>query len=141
VDLILDETRRRPGEITLVTLGPLTNLAVALLREPALPGLLKGYALMGGAYGVAGNTTPTNEWNIHCHPEAAKIVFRAWADASAADPPIPLPLALGLDASSRRGSSRRRRPARPTRRQHARRLIALARGEDPMRRPGPWRAT
>ncbi len=37
VDLILDEARRRPGEITLVTLGPLTNLALAVLREPALP--------------------------------------------------------------------------------------------------------
>ena len=42
VDLILDEARRRPGEITLVTLGPLTNLAVALEREPALPRLLRG---------------------------------------------------------------------------------------------------
>src|SRR6476660_855264 len=50
VDLILDEARRRPGEITLVTLGPLTNLAVAVLREPALPGLIRRYVLMGGAY-------------------------------------------------------------------------------------------
>ena len=65
VDLILDEARRRPGEIMLVTLGPLTNLALALMREPALPRLLKGYTLLGGAFGVSGNTTPTTEWNIH----------------------------------------------------------------------------
>lgn len=99
VDVILDEARRRPGEITLVTLGPLTNLALAVLREPALPRLLKGYALMGGAFGVSGNTTPTTEWNIHCDPEAAKIVFRAWGDAIAAEPTIPRPLALGLDVT------------------------------------------
>ncbi len=99
VDLILDEARRRPGEITLVTLGPLTNLAIAVLREPALPGLLKGYVLMGGAFGVSGNTTPTTEWNIHCDPEAAQIVLRAWADAIATDPAIPRPLVLGLDVT------------------------------------------
>jgi purine nucleosidase len=99
VDLILAEAARHPGEITLVTLGPLTNLALAVLREPQLPGLLKGYALMGGAFGVSGNTTPTTEWNIHCDPEAAKIVFRAWSEAMAADPRIPRPLALGLDVT------------------------------------------
>jgi purine nucleosidase len=99
VDLILDEARRRPGEITLVTLGPLTNLALAVLREPQLPRLLKGYALMGGAFGVSGNTTPTTEWNIHCDPEAARIVFRAWAAAIEADPSIQRPLALGLDVT------------------------------------------
>ena len=61
VDLIIDEARLRPGEITLVTLGPLTNLALAVMREPDLPRLLRGYTLMGGAYGVSGNTTPTTE--------------------------------------------------------------------------------
>ncbi len=133
VDLILDEARVRPGEITLVTLGPLTNLAMAVLREPALPRWLKGYTLMGGAYGVSGNTTPTNEWNIHCDPEAAKIVFRAWADARTADPTIPRPLALGLDVTE----GARILPDDVVR--LARRAgstpddsIALARGEEPM---------
>src|SRR5512147_803265 len=88
-DLIVEEARGRPNEIVLVTLGPLTNLALALEREPALPRLLRGYTLMGGAYGVSGNTTPTTEWNVHCDPEAAKIVFAAWAAATAADPSIP----------------------------------------------------
>lgn len=133
VDLILEEARRRPGEITLVTLGPLTNLAIAVLREPALPRLLKGYTLMGGAFGVSGNTTPTTEWNIHCDPEAAKIVFAAWSDARAADPTIPLPLALGLDVTEQARilpddvvRLARRAGSTPDD------SIALARGEDPM---------
>jgi purine nucleosidase len=133
VDLILDEARRRPGEITLVTLGPLTNLALAVLREPRLPGLLRGYVLMGGAFGVSGNTTPTTEWNIHCDPDAAKIVFRAWSDAMAIVPSIPRPLALGLDVTEQA----RIEPDHVVR--LARRAgsspddsIALERGDDPM---------
>jgi purine nucleosidase len=133
VDVILDEAHRRPGEITLVTLGPLTNLAIAVLREPALPHLLRDYVLMGGAYGVSGNTTPTTEWNIHCDPEAARIVFRAWADAREADPSIARPLALGLDVTE--GARvlpddvvrmARRAGSRPDD------SIALSHGEEPM---------
>ncbi len=133
VDLIVDEVRRRPGEIVLLTLGPLTNLALALEREPDLPRLLKGYTLMGGAFGVPGNTTPTTEWNIHCDPHAAKIVFRHWAAALDADPTIPRPVALGLDVTERA----RILPEDVVR--LARRAgsapddsIALSRGEDPM---------
>src|ERR1700741_5002564 len=76
---IVELARSRPGEITLVTLGPLTNLAVALEREPSLPNLVAGWVLMGGAYRTPGNTTPTSEWNIHVDPHAAKAVFAAWA--------------------------------------------------------------
>lgn len=101
VDLLLDEARRAPGEITLVTLGPVTNLAIALLREPALPSLLRRWVLMGGAFRVPGNTTPTTEWNIHCDPDAAKIAFAAWAAARARDPRVALPVALGLDVTER----------------------------------------
>ena len=133
VDVIVDEVRRRPGEIVLVTLGPLTNLALALDKEPNLPRLLKGYTLMGGAYGVSGNTTPTTEWNIHCDPDAARIVFRAWGEATTADPTIPRPVALGLDVTERA----RVLPEDVVR--LARRAgstpddsIALSRGEDPM---------
>jgi len=133
VDLILEEARRRPGEIALVTLGPLTNLAIAILREPGLPRLLRSYTLMGGAYGVSGNTTPTTEWNIHCDPEAAKIVFRAWAAAREADPTIARPLALGLDVTEQARilpddvvRLARRAGSTPDD------SIALARGEEPM---------
>jgi purine nucleosidase len=101
VDVIVDAARERPGETTLVTLGPLTNLAVALEREPSLPRLLGRHVLMGGAFGAQGNTTPTTEWNIHCDPEAARLCFRAWGDAIAADSTIPRPVALGLDVTER----------------------------------------
>lgn len=101
VDVILDEARRRPGELTLVTLGPLTNLAVALLREPALPRLLRRWVLMGGAYRSPGNTAPTTEWNIHVDPEAARLAFAAWAGAIDSDPSVPRPLAFGLDVTER----------------------------------------
>jgi purine nucleosidase len=133
LDVLIDEARRRPGEVTLVTLGPLTNLAVAVLREPTLPRLLRGYVLMGGAFGVSGNTTPTTEWNLHCDPDAARIVFAAWTEAMAADPTVPRPLALGLDVTEQA----RLLPEHVVR--LARRAgsspddsLALARGEDPM---------
>jgi purine nucleosidase len=93
---IVDVARARPGEVTLVTLGPLTNLAVALDREPSLPNLLGGWVLMGGAYRAPGNTTPTSEWNIHVDPHAAKAVFTAWGRRSSR-----LPLAIGLDVTER----------------------------------------
>lgn len=133
VDVILDTARERPGEIVLVTLGPLTNLALAVQRDPGLPRLLRGYVLMGGAYGASGNTTPTTEWNIHCDPDAAKIVFRAWAEAREADPTIQRPLALGLDVTEQARilpeqvvALARRAGSSPDD------SIALSRGEDPM---------
>jgi purine nucleosidase len=100
-DLIAGAAKARPGEITLVTLGPLTNLALALEREPKLPRLLKSWTLMGGAYAVPGNTTPTAEWNVYVDPDAAKAAFAAWADAIERDPSIQLPLAMGLDVTEK----------------------------------------
>ena len=78
-DLIVEEAAAHPGELTLVTLGPMTNLAVAVLREPTLPRLLKRLVLMGGAYGASGNTTPVSEWNVAVDPEAMAVVLRAWS--------------------------------------------------------------
>ena len=108
-DAIVRLARERPGELLLVTTGPLTNLALALAREPRLPRLLGGYALMGGAFAVPGNTTPTTEFNFFVDPDAAKAVFEAWAgatDPGAATPgtasSVPLPLALGLDVTELR---------------------------------------
>jgi purine nucleosidase len=99
--LIAEEARLRPGELTLVTLGPLTNLALALQIEPALPHLLRRWILMGGAFGVPGNTTPASEWNMHCDPEAAHACFAAWQAAIDADPAVPRALAMGLDVTER----------------------------------------
>jgi purine nucleosidase len=99
--LIVDEARKRPGEITLVTLGPLTNLAIAVLAEPRLPRLLRRWVAMGGTFRAPGNTTPTTEWNIHCDPEAARICLAAWQAAAAGDPRVPRALVMGLDVTER----------------------------------------
>jgi len=126
-DVIVEEARRRPGELTLVTLGPLTNLAVALDREPELPRLLKAWVVMGGSYRSPGNTAPTTEWNMHVDPEAAKIALDAWEQADQR------PLAMGLDVTERAKITpehvvalARRAGSTPDD------SIALARGEDPM---------
>jgi purine nucleosidase len=133
VDLIVDTARARPGEITLVTLGPMTNLALAVEREPALPRLLRAYVYMGGAFSASGNTTPTTEWNVHCDPEAAQLVHRAWSTAIEADATIPRALGLGLNVTERAriGTDEvvriaRRAGSTPDD------SLALARGEDPM---------
>jgi purine nucleosidase len=97
--VIIDEARRRPGEITLVTLGPLTNLAVAVLMEPELPRLLRRWVAMGGTFRAPGNTSPVSEWNVHCDPEAAKVCFAAWQAAVDRDPTTTRALALGLDVT------------------------------------------
>jgi len=96
-DLIIAEAARRPGELTLVTLGPLTNLAVALQRDPELPKLLRGLVMMAGSYRSAGNTAPTTEWNVAVDPEAMQAVLAGWP----AHPDVPRPIALGLDVTER----------------------------------------
>lgn len=80
----------RPGEITLVCVGPLTNLAIALNVEPSLPKTLNKLVIMGGAYFNPGNITPHAEFNIYVDPEAAEQVFAA---------PFAEITAVGLDAS------------------------------------------
>ena len=99
-DLIVEEARRRPGELTLVTLAPLTNVALAVLREPRLPALLRGVVIMGGSYRSSGNTAPTTEWNVNVDPEAAKIVFEAFGIEGPDGRPN-RPVALGLDVTER----------------------------------------
>jgi purine nucleosidase len=105
-DVIVEEARRRPGELTLVTLGPMTNLALAVLHEPALPTLLRRWVIMGGSYRSPGNTAPTTEWNVAVDPEAARICIAAFgrpeivgARREAGLPPFPL--AMGLDVTER----------------------------------------
>jgi purine nucleosidase len=74
---IIRLARARPGELTLVAVGPLTNLGIALLLEPALPGLLRQVVVMGGAFDHPGNVTSHAEANIWHDPEAAELVFAA----------------------------------------------------------------
>ena len=78
VDFIIDTLRREPaGTVTLVPIGPLTNIATAFTRAPDIVARVQEIVLMGGAYFEVGNITPAAEFNIYVDPEAAKIVFGA----------------------------------------------------------------
>ena len=72
--------RRHGGELTLVAVGPLTNLAQALVLDPELPRRVRQVVVMGGAFGTlghGGNVTPVAEANVYCDPHAADAVFGA----------------------------------------------------------------
>ncbi len=72
-----------PGEITLVAIGPLTNLAVALKLDPDLPAKFKHLLIMGGAVHARGNTENVSaEFNIYADPEAAHMVFESWPEVT-----------------------------------------------------------
>ncbi len=74
---IVETVMARPGEVTLVPIGPLTNIALALKLEPRLAQTVKQVVLMGGTMLAPGNVSPVAEANIHNDPEAAAIVFGA----------------------------------------------------------------
>jgi len=74
---IIEQVMAAPGEITLVPIGPLTNIALAMLLRPDLPQHLAGMVIMGGAAFAPGNSSPAAEANIMNDPEAADLVFGA----------------------------------------------------------------
>jgi purine nucleosidase len=76
VDVLIETIKANPG-IILVTLGPLTNVAVAIAKAPEIVPLISRCVVMGGAANVVGNITPAAEYNIWCDPEAARMVFRS----------------------------------------------------------------
>ncbi|MDJ1433392.1 nucleoside hydrolase [Halostagnicola sp. A-GB9-2] len=78
VDYIVRMARENPGEITLACIAPLTNVALALQREPDLPELLDGVWIMGGAVNTLGNITPAAEYNFWVDPDAARMVIEAF---------------------------------------------------------------
>lgn len=84
IDFIIDTVMESEGDITLVPIGPLTNIAIAILKEPELRGKVKEIVMMGGSY-----YNHLTEWNMKCDPEAARIVF---------DSGIPIK-AVGLDVT------------------------------------------
>ena len=78
VGFLIDTLRAEPrGAVTICALGPLTNLALALLKAPDIAGRIARIVLMGGAYFEVGNITPAAEFNIYVDPEAADVVFHA----------------------------------------------------------------
>ena len=76
--LIRRIVRASPGQVTIVALGPLTNLALAFRADPELPRMVQSIVIMGGSLS-GGNVTPSAEFNIYVDPEAAQAVFRAGA--------------------------------------------------------------
>jgi inosine-uridine nucleoside N-ribohydrolase len=88
---IVEQVMAAPGEITLVPIGPLTNIALALRLEPQIAANVREVVLMGGNALAPGNATPAAEANIHNDPEAADIVFGA---------PWPVTM-VGLDVTHR----------------------------------------
>ena len=96
-EVMLDLVNRYPGEITILGLGPLTNLALAVEADPKLPQKVAELIIIGGSYGLsamgsqrATGDNPASEWNIYVDPEAAKIVFEAGFRL----------LAIGLDVAT-----------------------------------------
>jgi purine nucleosidase len=75
--VLIDEVRAAPDQVTIVTCGPLTNLARAFARDPSLPKMISQIVIAGGTYGAPGDATPSAEFNIYADPPAARAVFRA----------------------------------------------------------------
>ncbi|MEN6498636.1 MAG: nucleoside hydrolase [Thermoguttaceae bacterium] len=75
--IICDEVRAAPEEVTIVALGPLTNIARAFKRDPELASLVGRVVMTGGTVSGAGNITPAAEFNMYCDPVSARAVFRS----------------------------------------------------------------
>lgn len=96
-DLICELAQAHTGELVLICLGPLTNLALALRRDPDLPRKIRRVVVLGGSFGFGEHSwrngtgdNPVSEWNVYVDPEAARLVFGAGFDLTA----------VGLDAST-----------------------------------------
>jgi purine nucleosidase/pyrimidine-specific ribonucleoside hydrolase len=83
-DLIIETADRFPGQLEIAALGPLTNLALATIKDPGLPRKVKRVAAIAGAFGFqqygttrATGDNPSSEWNVYVDPEAAQLVFEA----------------------------------------------------------------
>jgi len=98
VQAILDIVNESPGEISIIALGPLTNIAIATMLDPDLPGKVKELTIMGGAVTGKGNTHVTAEFNIYFDPEAARIIFDKWPMVRVIDWEVTM--ATGLDADA-----------------------------------------
>ncbi|KAK4387871.1 putative uridine nucleosidase 2 [Sesamum angolense] len=80
VDFLIEQTSLYPGKVTVVALGPLTNIALAIQADPAFIKNVGQILLLGGAFSVNGNVNPAAEANIFGDPDAADIVFTSGAD-------------------------------------------------------------
>ncbi len=90
VEFLRQTIRARPNEITLLTIGPLTNIALLFAADPEIPAMLKQLVMMGGRFFPSSPDGANGEWNILCDPHAAAIVFEAR---------VPKLIAVGLDVT------------------------------------------
>lgn len=79
-DFIIEQVEKYPGEVTILAVGPMTNVALALLKRPQLAQKIDSIISMGGAIHYPGNATPQAEYNVFCDPEAFDIVLRSGID-------------------------------------------------------------
>ncbi|WP_088889402.1 nucleoside hydrolase [Leptolyngbya ohadii] len=79
-EVLIEKLQAMPGEITLVAIAPLTNLAAAERKSPGILKNAREIVIMGGAFQIAGNVTPEAEFNIAFDPEAAQVVFNSRSD-------------------------------------------------------------
>lgn len=79
-EFLVEMVSQYPGDVTILALGPLTNLALAIKRDPCFASNVKKIVILGGAFFTAGNVNPAAEANIYGDPEAADIVFTCGAD-------------------------------------------------------------
>jgi len=92
VPFLREQIRARPGEVTLLAVGPFTNVGALFAMDPEVPGLLRRLVLMGGVYGTRVAGAPLREWNAQGDPHASAVLFRA---------PVPEVVAFGLDVTLR----------------------------------------
>lgn len=92
VDFIIEQVKKHPGEVTVASIGPCGNLAMAILKAPEIAPLIRRVVYMGGAFFTSGNVTPAAEFNCWFDPEAARICMRA---------PFKEQIIVGLDAAEK----------------------------------------
>lgn len=90
IEFMRDSIRKNPGEVTLLAIGPLTNIALLFSTDPEIPSLLKQLVLMGGVFTNCIPGLPHAEWNILCDPHAAAIVYNT---------PVKVHKSIGLDVT------------------------------------------
>lgn len=97
VDLIIDLVKANPGEVTLIATGPMSNLAMAMIKAPEIKEMIPEIIAISGAFGLnkyaflnATGDTPQSEWNVYVDPEAAKVVYESGVRL----------VALGLDVAT-----------------------------------------
>lgn len=97
VDLIIDLVKKNPGEITLISTGPMSNIAMAMIKAPEIKEMIPEIIAISGAFGLnkyaflnATGDTPQSEWNVYVDPEAAKVVYESEVKL----------VALGLDVAT-----------------------------------------